>query len=187
MVSSAENADEALKVLEQRNDIGYFSPAFKCQARSTEWIWAAAVLNHRRTDNIKELLRRFSVQRQEMLFGIDELRSYVILDYLGHQARHRTPGAGSEIHHLFAARLAVERAARPGPACAARAPATFVSSWRSAMGRQRRLRRDGVPLRGAVGIGDLVGEGHHEFVVLHILERGRPRGVVDIRFVRRVG
>ena len=123
MVSSAENANEALKVLEQRNDIGYFSPAFKRQARSTEWIWAAAVLNHRRTDNIKELLRRFSVQRL-----IDELRSYVILDYLGHEARHRTPGAGGEIHHLFAARLAVERAARPGPACAARAPATFVSS-----------------------------------------------------------
>ena len=45
-----------------------------------------------------------------MLFGINEMRPHVILDDLGHQTGHRAPRPGDEMHHLFAARLAVERA-----------------------------------------------------------------------------
>jgi len=59
---------------------------------------------------LMELLRRFSVQCVGMLFGIDEMRPHVILDDLGHQTGHRSSRAGDQMHHLFAARLAVERA-----------------------------------------------------------------------------
>ena len=61
-------------------------------------------------DNIKELLRRFRVQCLRMLFGVDEMRPHVVLYDLGHQTGHRSSRAGDEMHHLFAARLAVEGA-----------------------------------------------------------------------------
>ena len=45
-----------------------------------------------------------------MLFGVDEMRPHVVLYDLGHQTGHRSSRAGDEMHHLFAARLAVEGA-----------------------------------------------------------------------------
>src|SRR5208337_743483 len=61
-------------------------------------------------DNIKELLRRFGVQRVRMPVGVDEMRPNVILDDFGHQTGHCAARTGDQVHHLFATRLAVELA-----------------------------------------------------------------------------
>jgi len=45
-----------------------------------------------------------------MLVGVDEMRPNVILDDFGHQTGHCAARTGDQVHHLFATRLAVERA-----------------------------------------------------------------------------
>ena len=61
-------------------------------------------------DDFEQLLGRVGVQRPGMLLGIDEMRPHVILDHLGHQTGHGAARAGDQMHDLFAAGLAVERA-----------------------------------------------------------------------------
>ena len=61
-------------------------------------------------DNFEQLLRRFGVQRIRVLFGIDEMRAHVVLDDFGHQTGHGPADSGDQVHHLFAASFAVERA-----------------------------------------------------------------------------
>jgi hypothetical protein len=61
-------------------------------------------------DNIEELLRRFGSQSVGMLFGINEMCADVILDDFGHQTGDGPPRSGDEMHDLFAASFAIERA-----------------------------------------------------------------------------
>jgi hypothetical protein len=61
-------------------------------------------------DNIEELLRRFGSQSVGMLFGINEMCADVILDNFGHQTGDGPPRSGDEMHDLFAASFAIERA-----------------------------------------------------------------------------
>ena len=44
-----------------------------------------------------------------MALGVDQMRSDVVLDDLGHQTRHRSARAGDEVKDLVAARFCVQR------------------------------------------------------------------------------
>ena len=43
-----------------------------------------------------------------MFFGIDQMRTYMIFDDFGHQARHGAARTGNQVHDLFTARLACQ-------------------------------------------------------------------------------
>ena len=60
------------------------------------------------SDDVKQLLSRFLVERSRMFIRIDQMQVHVVFDDLGHETRHGAARARYEVRDLLARRLSLK-------------------------------------------------------------------------------